>query len=66
MLQRHSGKTDERRQDQRVAFSLDYCDREAMGFVATTVDISADDVRDLMTATVEHLFGRVNRLPATI
>jgi len=50
----------------RVAFSLDCCDREAMGFVATTAGISAEDVRDLMTATVEHRFGRVNRLPATI
>ncbi|QDC36220.1 DDE-type integrase/transposase/recombinase [Sphingobium fuliginis ATCC 27551] len=48
------------------AFSLDCCDREAMGFVATTAGISAEDVRDLMTATVEHRFGRVNRLPATI
>jgi len=37
-----------------------------MGFVATTAGISAEDVRDLMTATVEHCFGRVNRLPATI
>jgi putative transposase len=37
-----------------------------MGFVATTAGMSAEDVRDLMTATVEHRFGRVNRLPATI
>lgn len=37
-----------------------------MGFVATTAGISAEDVRDLMTATVEHRFGHVNRLPATI
>lgn len=92
LLQRHSGKADERRHDGRVAvdtrntrwcsdgfeigcdngekvrvaFSLDCCDREAMGFVATTAGISAEDVRDLMTATVEHRFGRVNRLPATI
>lgn len=49
----------------RVAFSLDCCDLEAMGFVASTAGISAEDVRDLMTATVEHRFGRVNRLPAT-
>lgn len=92
LLQRHSGKTDERRHDGRVSvdtrntrwcsdgfeigcdngekvrvpFSLDCCDREAMGFVATTAGISAEDVRDLMTATVEHRFGRVNRLPKTI
>ena len=92
LLQRHSGKADERRHDGRVAvdtrntrwcsdgfeigcdngekvrvaFSLDCCDREAMGFVATTAGISAEAVRDLMTATVEHRFGHVNRLPATI
>ena len=42
----------------QVAFSLDCCDHEAMGFVATTAGISAEDVRDLMTATVEHCFDR--------
>ena len=50
----------------RVAFALDCCDREAMSFLATTGGISGDDVRDLMVAAVEHRFGRVNRLPATI
>ena len=45
----------------RVAFALDCCDREAMGFVATTAGITAEDIRDLMVATVEHRFGRVNR-----
>ena len=45
----------------RVAFALDCCDREAMGYVATTGGISADDVRDLMVASVEHRFGPVNR-----
>jgi putative transposase len=47
----------------RVAFALDCCDREAMGYVATTGGITAEDVRDLMVATVEHRFGQVNRLP---
>jgi hypothetical protein len=37
-----------------------------MSFLATTGGISGDDVRDLMVAAVEHRFGRVNRLPATI
>lgn len=86
LLQRHSGKADERRHDGRVAVdarntrwcsdgfeiscengekvlvasSLDCCDREAMGFVATTAGISAEDVRDLMAATVDHRFGHVN------
>lgn len=92
LLQRHSGRGEERRHDGRiavdtrntrwcsdgleigcdngekvrVAFALDCCDREAMGFVATTGGITAEDVRDLMVATVEHRFGQVNRLPTTI
>ena len=50
----------------RVAFALDCCDREAMGHVATTAGITAEDVRDLMVATVEHRYGPVNRLPEPI
>lgn len=50
----------------RVAFALDCCDREAMGFVATTGGIGGEEVRDLMVAAVEHRFGGVNRVPRTI
>jgi putative transposase len=50
----------------RVAFALDCCDREAMSFLATTAGISGEDVRDLTLGTVEHRFGRINRLPVTI
>jgi putative transposase len=50
----------------RVAFALDCCDREAMSFVATTGGIAGDHVQDLMVAAVEHRFGPINRLPATI
>jgi putative transposase len=50
----------------RVAFALDCCDREAMGHVATTGGITAENVQDLMVATVEHRFGSVNRLPEPI
>ena len=50
----------------RVAFALDCCDREAMAYVATTQGIKGEDVRDLMVASVEARFGRVNRLPRTI
>jgi putative transposase len=50
----------------RVAFALDCCDREIMGFVATTEGIKGEDVRDLMVTAVEHRFGRINRLPQTI
>lgn len=92
LLQRHSGRGEERRHDGkiavdsrntrwcsdgleiacdngekvRVAFALDCCDREAMGYVATTGGITAEDVRDLMIATVERRFGQVNRLPSSI
>ncbi len=48
----------------RVAFELDCCDQEAMGHVATTAGVTAADVRDLMTATVEQRYGPVNRARA--
>ena len=38
----------------RVAFALDCCDREVMGFVATTEGIKGEDVRDLMVTAVER------------
>ncbi len=50
----------------RVAFALDCCDREAMGHVATTGGITAEDVQDLMVATVEHRCGQVNRVAEPI
>ena len=50
----------------RVAFALDCCDREALGYVATTGGITGEDVRDLMVAAVGHRFGRVDRLPSPI
>ena len=49
-----------------MAFALDCCDREAMGHIATTGGITAEDVQDLMVATVEHCYGPVNRLPKPI
>ncbi len=52
LLHRHSGKADERRHDGRVAVD--------------TRNTRCSDAADLMTATVEHRFGRVNRLPTTI
>ena len=50
----------------RVAFALDCCDREVLGFVATTEGIKGEDVQDLMIAAVEARFGQVNRLPHVI
>lgn len=50
----------------RIAFALDCCGREAMSYVATTAGMTAEDMRDLMGATVEHRFGQVNALPHAI
>ena len=50
----------------RVAFALDCHDREALAHVATTEGIKSEDVRDLMVASVETRFERVNRLPNVI
>lgn len=41
----------------RVAFTLDCCDREAIGYVATTAGISGEMVRDLMVESLESRFG---------
>ena len=48
----------------RIPFALDCCDREAMGYVATTGGIAAEAVRDLMVATVKHRLGTVNKAAA--
>jgi len=44
----------------RVAFALDCCDREVMGFVATTGGISGIMVRNMMLECVEKRFGGGN------
>lgn len=46
-----------------VAFSLDTCDREVMRYVASTIGIDGQAIRDLMLETVEYRFGiaRVSR-----
>ena len=43
-----------------------YHDREALAHVASTAGIKGEDVRDLMVASVESRFGRLNRLPDVI
>jgi len=50
----------------RIAFALDYCDREAISWVATTGGINSSDIRDLMVESVERRFGLVNKLPKPI
>jgi transposase InsO family protein len=41
----------------QVAFALDCCDREVIGYVATTAAITGQMVRDLMAEAVEQRFG---------
>ena len=41
----------------RVLFAIDACDREVMGWLATSAGISGEMVRDLMIACVERRFG---------
>jgi putative transposase len=40
-----------------VAFSLDICDREIMRYVASTIGIDNQAIRDLMLETVEYRCG---------
>lgn len=41
-----------------VAFSLDTCDREAMRWIASTIGIDGQAIRNLMLETVEYRFGQ--------
>jgi putative transposase len=49
----------------RIAFTLDYCDREAISWVATTGGIDSGDIRDLMIESVERRFRLVDRFVNT-
>lgn len=50
----------------RVAFALDCCDREAIAHVATTEGIKSTDVQNLVVTAVENRFGRINMLSEPI
>jgi putative transposase len=41
----------------QVAFAMDCCDREVIGYVATTAAITGEMIRDLMAESVEKRFG---------
>ena len=45
-----------------VAFAMDTCDREVLGYIASTIGIDGAAIRDLMTECVEYRFGRINKL----
>lgn len=49
-----------------IAFALDTCDREILGYFASTVGIDGAAIRDLMLESVEYRFGKVGRLSKTI
>src|SRR6185312_7397854 len=51
----------------QVAFALDCCDREVLGYVATTAAITGEMVRDLMAEAVETRFGAgTTRVPGPL
>jgi len=41
----------------QVLFSLDCCDREVMGWLATSGGVTGEMVRDLMSESIEYRFG---------
>jgi transposase InsO family protein len=41
-----------------VAFSIDTCDREVMRYIASTIGIDAQAIRELMVETMEYRLGR--------
>ena len=49
-----------------IAFAMDTCDREILGFIASTIGIDGAAIRDLMLESVEYRFGKINHLPTTI
>lgn len=50
----------------RVAFTLDCCDREAIGYIASSRGISGEMVRDLMVECVERRFGQAHTVSQRI
>jgi transposase InsO family protein len=49
-----------------VAFAMDTCDREVLGFISSTIGIDGSLIRDLMLECVEYRFGCITKLPHTI
>lgn len=49
-----------------VAFAMDTCDREVLGFIASTMGIDGMAIRDLMVECVEYRFGQFPVLPYKI
>ncbi len=49
-----------------VAFAMDTCDREVLGYISSTIGTDGAAIRDLMLESVEHRFGKVLKLPHQI
>lgn len=49
-----------------VAFAMDTCDREILGYISSSIGIDGEAIRDLITECVENRFGKVDRLPRPI
>lgn len=49
-----------------VAFAMDTCDREVLGYIASTVGIDGAAIRDLMLESVEYRFGKLQKLSTKI
>ncbi len=49
-----------------VAFAMDTCDREVLGYISSTIGIDGAAIRDLMLESVEYRFGKILRLPHQI
>ena len=45
-----------------ISFAMDTCDREIIGYIASTIGINGESVRDLITESVEYRFGKINKL----
>ena len=49
-----------------VAFAMDTCDREIIGYIVSTIGIDGAAIRDLILESVEYRFGAIQKLPHTI
>ena len=45
---------------------MDTCDREILGYIASSIGIDGEAIRDLMMECVEYRFGEVDKLPRPI
>lgn len=49
-----------------VAFAMDTCDREILGYISSTIGLDGAAIRDLMVESIEHRFGKIQTLPYRI